>query len=523
MTSAVERALIRSRAVSGLAHDLVTKAKGSGGFSGFDVGSGGDSFANQGASRRRYQLFRGWTHAAINALAMKAAQQPLIVGRLKNSGKTKPLSGSKIRMPGSIKSMTTGKEVDIDPDHELVDWLNNPNAMQQRAQFVYSFVANMCLTGWGFVASGKGKDEDKKDRFNFYSVPTTWVRPDHKDGPFSKFYIADPNQANAAEAKPLDRRQVGFAQFPNPSDPLGAMSIVQAQQQAIQIDDNIQTSQTVFFDNAVFPSAIVTVGKNPTGSSNEGFRPRLEPTQRRAIYAAIKKFCSGTSNYGNPVIIDGLIEKVERLSSTQNEIGWERSEKAVRSRILSGFGTHPFTLAEEMAGSYAQAAIVQSLLCDRVNFFIDALSNLMTRLCRFMLDQKDLLVYWEEAEARDPQLDATIMAAARARNDLSRNEFRAWFGYPPIEEDDGKQIDKQMIQTVISVASQVSSGTLSPEQGQAILESMGIPAELASKIAGEGPDDTADAVQEAARVVGKAIDVLTAPPLTIAEQLLAGV
>lgn len=502
--SAIQQAISKNRAVYSASYDLAVsrKAAGGGGFSGFDGGGslGGDSFQQQLHGRGKRAAMRGWVSSAINALAMRAAKQTIKVGRLENMPNTKPTGkksvksfADKTHMPASIKAMAGGQDVEILSDHVLSRWLESPNNLQHRTQFVATFVQNLCLTGWGFVVAGDGTDQTTNEkRVDFFSVPTAWVKPDHTKGPYSQITIQDPSKIGGGDSKPLDRKHFGFAQFPNPYDPLGSLPPTQTQNQAIAIDDNIQSSQTVFFDNGVFPSCIVTVGQNPLGTAQAGIRPRLQPGQRRQIYAAIRRVQSGVSNYGNPAIVDGLIEKIERLSATQNEMGWEKSEKAVRSRILSAFGTHPFILAEEMVGSYAQAYIVQDLFCERVNFFLDMLSTLMTAICRSQMGDNALVVWWEPAEAKDPSLELQKMNSARQRGDINRDEFRQYLGLPPDEEGIAAEIDRQSVSAIANIAAQVTAGKITPEQGRAILEGSGLSAELAKKIAGEGMPDNPD-------------------------------
>lgn len=545
---AVENALSRIRAVTNDANVRALSLKASGGGflgSGFTPSEGFNQlgqFQQQGANRVRYSLFHGWVHAAISALAMEAAGQPVHIGRpVSKSNKRKP-GRTKIGRGYHIKEID--KDIEIVPDHELLDSLEFPNNIQDSWQFVYSFVANLCLTGWGFVVFGEGEDGRKE----FYSLPTTWIFPDHEKGAFSRFRIRNPNNPAAPElSEPLDRSQVSFAYFPNPSDPFSAISLTQAQQRAVKIDDHIQTSQSTFFENGIFPSVIVTVGTQPHPNVPGGIRPRLSATQRRQIYAAIKKVQGGVANYGNPAIVDGLIEKIERLSATSNEMGWKESEVSARKRILSAFGVHPFILGEEVAGSYAQSYNVEKRFFGRVNVFLKLLGKMMTKLNKDDLDGDR--IFWEEKIPVDPQMDVNNWNAARQRGDVSQNEWRHHNGLPPDEDEEQAEIDKTSVQAVTQVAIQVSGGAISTEQGQAILEGMGLPADLAKRIAGDGPEEepeeeydeelpleedalpeyvdeeeeNSDAVQQAAAAVGKAIELLSKSPSEIADGILESV
>lgn len=475
------------------------------------------SYQDQGAQQRRYSQYRGWVYSAIHALATEASKQPVLVGRMgnpKTPGSTKLYPSVlypsafgerdlpqmlRNKMPQGLRHKTADSELQVIANHSLVDLLERPNRIQYKMQFVYSFVANLCLTGWSYIIAGTSEETGELE---FYSLPTSWVIPDHSKGAFQQFRIVNPkNAAAGANQPPLDRSQVAFAYLPNPSDPLSALAPAMAQNLAIQIDDHIQSSQAMFFENGLFPSAIVTIGKNPHPDVPGGIRPRLTPEQRRQVYAAIKKVSIGEANYGNPAIVDGMIESIERCSATQNEMGWEKSEKATRTRILSAFGVHPFILGEEMAGSYAQAFIVQDRFCQRVNLFLDMLSTIMTDFAPPLLDKSaagkapkpktkgKLIVWWEEAKAVDQQREQQEWDSARGRDDVSQDEIRARMGLPPDEDRNQAVINKTSIAPIAAVAAQVKKGELTPEQGEMLLIGAGLPDDMAKKIAGPGPTE----------------------------------
>jgi hypothetical protein len=400
---------------------------------------------NQTSNREGYASYRGWLYSAIHALASEAAGQAVNVGQLGNPevASSKP-KGSKSyhlsKMTQSAKTKAANQELEVLLEHPLLTALEHPNPIQQRWQFVYSFVANLNLTGWAYVVANKTEDGS----IEFYSLPTSWVRPDHKEGPFSRFYIINPNRPGSyADAKPLTREQVAFAHLPNPSDPLSALAPINSQMSAVRIDNQIQTSQEKFFENGIFPAVVVTMGKGPF-SDTQG-RPVLTGVQRRQITGAIRKVMGGVSNYGNPAIVDGLIEKIDRLSATQNEMGWNKSEDKVRTRILSAFGVHPYILGEAVGvGGYAQVAKIEERFCKRVNVFLDFLSSVVGSFTETLFPEEKLIVWWEAAKPNDPQLNWQKTQFARENGDISQNELRADIGYPP-DEDNNESIDRKSV------------------------------------------------------------------------------
>jgi hypothetical protein len=195
----------------------------------------------------------------------------------------------------------------------------------------------------------------------------------------------------------------------------------------------------------------------------------------------------------NTEMIMKALESIEKMSMGQNEIGWEKSEKVVRARILSGFGVHPFVMGEEVPGSYAQMAIVQERFYRRVNVFLSMLGDALTIFVPkfFNKDQKKnrkdkIVVWWDPCRATDPSMEKSLWEGARGRDDVSSNEFRAYMDLPPEEDKDAAVINKANLTQVVQVAAQTTQGMLKPEQAVAILAGIGIPEDVAKKIAGEG-------------------------------------
>lgn len=451
---------------------------------------GGAFSRDQSVNRNRYHMFRGWLYSAINALAEEAAGQPINVARITNTEPQDEERRARLgrekghllqKMPRDTRSKAANQEVELLPDHELVDVLENPNPIQSKWSFVYSFVANLNLTGWSFVVG----DTNKDGKLELFSLPTTWVTPLHKEGPFSHFKVVNPSNPSSAGVT-LDRSQVAFAHLPNPSDPFSALAPAATQIQAIRIDDHIQTSQERFFENGVFPSVVIKMGKDPHPNVPGGIRPRLSPGQRRQVTGAIRKVWGGVANYGNPAIVDGLIEGIERLSATQNEMGWEKSEDKIRTRILSAFGVHPFILGEPVSvGGYAQAAKIEERFCKRVNVFLGLLSGLLTNFVPPKIDATERLLIWlEKCVPHDPALHSQNFREGRKNGDVTQNEYRAFLGLPPDKDGNPNIIHRQSLPGIVQMLVQIGQGTITRESASAVLVGLGIPGDLAGQIAG---------------------------------------
>lgn len=544
MSQALDQAISRSKGFVSSMSSLAERALAGGGdLVSPDIGMSafGDN-RQQARNRERYSLFRGWLYSAIDARASEAAGQPVVVARMTGAepnpsadDRGAPLrmkAHTRAKMSKTVQAKSADIELEIIKDHPLVDALEKPNPIQHRWQFVYNFFANLDLTGWSFVI----RDEDVDGRPVFFSLPTTWVRPIHSktEGPFSSFRIINPRDpAAGADKEPLSRDQVAFAYLPNPVDPLSAYAPAAAQTHAIRIDDHIQTSQEAFFDNGIFPSYIMIVGKNP-GPTGQQFRPRLSSHQREQVYAAIAKN-SGRQNYGRPAIVDGLVEDMKRMSATSNEMGWNKSEDKVRARILSALRVHPYILGEHVSvGGHAQVSAIEKRFCSGVNTGLDMLSTVMTNFLGPLVSQDErTIISWEKCVAVDDQLEQQGMLALRTNNDISQNEIRAFFGLPPDEDSNQDVLGKNTPQ-VMQLLIGLGNGSVSRDQGLAFLRALGVPDEMAEEIAGEerevlppipppaapSVDEEEETTEEAVEALESAVEALGISPKLIADRVV---
>ena len=438
------------------------------------------------SARRKYDQYKGWVYSAINVIARKASSQPVHVARVTTTGTDKrKLSSTKsirTKMTKCMATKYTNNELEILGSHPLSMALEHPNKYQSRNQFVYMFVCNLILTGRSFVI----RDTNKDGQPCYLALPSSWVRPDpNAPEPYSRFIVSDPK--NPGEGKFYDATQVGFAYLPDPADPTSSKAPAEAQDSALTIDEQIQTSQTVFFDNGIFPSVMIIVGKNPLpGGPNGMGRPILTPEQRRQVYGVLRRRGAGIQNSGEPAILDGMIEDIKPMSHSHREMGWEKSEEAVKKRILSAYGINPFVLGEKSPGSYAQMYIVYQQFFDIVNDYLDVLSNIMTMLCMGEDGSDNLLVFYEKCIAVDPEMERRVWEYAAKEGLVNQNEYRAWMGLGPDPDGNQKYLRPETLTPIYNLLKSVGEGSILPEQVIGVLECVGVPTDFATRIAGKG-------------------------------------
>lgn len=486
MSTALTKAIRRADALAATAYDCGARTKASGvpmDFAPSAPLSGMQGWQQQQAHAERYDLMREWIYSAVNALASEGAGQPPVVARLIGTeAKAKP-QGKKLcelqKMPKAIRRKAADTEYEVQQDHPLVDLLEHPNPFQEKWQFVYSFFANLVLTGMAYVVLGYSK---RLKKLELYSLPSTWVKPDHEQGLFSRFIVKNP-KAVGADPIPLDRSQVGFAMLPNPGDPLASLAPASSQLRTLKIHEHMLNGQEAFFRNGIFPSVIVTMAQGPYQSIKG--RPVLSNVQRRMIYHALRQNVMGDMNQGAAFIIDGLIEDMKPFSLTNREMGWDKTEDRIKTRILSAFGVHSFILGEFMPGSQAQAEIIEGRFYKRVNTYLDMLSTLLTNLLGSVEGDERLWIWFEECQASNPERRTSTFLSMRSTGDISQNELRAEMGLPPDEDLNQAVIQSSMMAGVGQVVQFLSSGAVQREQAVAMLEGLGLPSDVAGKIVGE--------------------------------------
>lgn len=445
-------------------------------------GTGFGQWREQAKGREQYASFRGVLYAAVNAIALHGASQPVVIGRLKDA-KEKP-GGTKAYLPGR-KRVAGGRkaadEVEVVEDHPLVEVMEQPNPFQNRWQFTYGFLANINLTGRAYIVQDWNA---KKKRMELYSLPTTWVEPvvDRKKGLIG-WSVGDPGMPSTSRAD-FKPEQVAHAYLPHPADPRLAMAPAESQMPAIKVDEKIWRSREVFFDNGIFPSCIVTVGQNPhPEASNQAGRPVLTLPQRKQVNAAIKRAMSGVQNFGNPAIVDGLIERIDRLSMNSEEMGWEKSAAETKTAILSAFAVHPYILGEHMPGSMAQARIIKELFYERVNIFLDMLSNVVSTIVSGMGGEETVYVWWEKKTFSDAEMRWRQFMDMRKVGDVNQNELRAEAGLPP-DEDGTPDLISTHASHIVQMLTQKGQGMMTAEQGVAFVVGLGVPRDVAERIVG---------------------------------------
>ena len=430
----------------------ISSAGGGGGGSPYSVAANNgplESLGGTNSAARQYSALRDIPYTAIRPIAIKCADQPIKVGYAPSKAvvsaedrkmRTKSLLPTRVYQdaPRFVqKAMVDG--VEVDNSHWLLDSLDEPNPYMDGWSLRYCSVMSLIATGDAFWMI-----DESGGRLQFYYLPKTWVTPKHLEGdPFSFYEVKPPNIAT--EPLPVPREDMIHFRFVDPADPLGSMSPLQTQARAVNTDDEIQKAQFAAMKNGLYPGMILHAGRLPPKPNETGLGPRpvLTPEQRRTLIDTIRLHASGAMHYGDPLIIDGMIEAAEPYMRTPAELGFLDSSQLTRDRIMHGLGVNPIVTGQvENANRASAVAANETFYQNVVNPILTLQSNALTQRLstRDSAAGRKLHVWIEKAVARDEDLQLSKMQAASTAGAITKNEWRESLGLEKVTDPEADKL-----------------------------------------------------------------------------------
>jgi len=419
---------------------------------------------SDGGRRATYQDFRRWLYVCVNTIAKRVAAQPWKIGEVKGASAnvSKRLAAMSKRHDGSVEEIH---------DHPCLDALWNPNEVQGKPEFVYMTVSNLLLTGWWFWVGGFNK---KENRWVMTAVPTRWMTPIHTPTPFASYELKSPHMEKPMS---LSKEQVQYGYLPDPEDPLRAFCPADAVRQTLLIESHMVNAQTESMRRGIHPNLVLTVGKDLDVDGKDIGRPVLTPEQRRQLIMAIREVWGNSQNYGDPAILDGMIERVDRISNSAQEMDFQVSEEILKSRIFQAYGINAFIVGAADNANRAQAVEAERVACSIVfNPIIDAISTAMTEwVGPAFVDPARLYAWLEPCEPTDSDLELKQWSTALAKGVVTSDEYRAnILGLAPKEGGQDARValldTAGGLQSVSMLVAQVAKGELPAEQASRVLQ-----------------------------------------------------
>ncbi len=213
-------------------------------------------------------------------------------------------------------------------------------------QTMFCTVASVEVTGRGlwWVTDGIEGRTGKGILF----IPSAWIV---EIDPLQTWWKIRPTYSTQDFTIPGD--EVVNFHYPSPegNSPNEVISPLSKVSEAVLTDLQIQTAQHSAFKNGIFPKVILTAGRLPSGVAGvPGERPTFTPQQRIDLLAAIQGAYRGVINSDEPIILDSLIEKIERFSQTIMEMDFMGSSKITKARVMQGWGVSAHSSGRDRVG-----------------------------------------------------------------------------------------------------------------------------------------------------------------------------
>jgi len=372
--------------------------------------SGGTQRKHYSHAKEQYAACKGWVWAAVRLKAQRIAGQPIRIAKAR-------------KRPGGKKSLGDINGLEPLDQHPILDLLADPNELMTSWSLMYSTVFSLELTGrslWWVTAS--------EGRQMILPIPSTWILDvDAKRGAWQI------QPTGSATSFPVSGEEVIHFFYPDPADPFGCVSPLQQIATAVEADNAIGECQYQVFVRGILPRVALTVGKN----TQSGIRPTLTAPQRKQIVEAIKSAYQSWSRFEEPIILDGLIENIHKLSNNPTELDFLDSSKLTKSRILQGYGVSPILLGEVEGANRASATVADEIfVANSVNPLCHLMSLTLTEWLPPMFGE-ELQVWIEPAKAKDSEMHLKQWQAAGSLGYVTPNEYRrAVLGIGDIEGGD---------------------------------------------------------------------------------------
>jgi HK97 family phage portal protein len=381
----------------------------------------------------------GWPFACIRIIAQRIAGQEIKVGRWVG----KPQQGRERqgvkrphleRLPRTLKDLREDLEV-ID-NHPLLEAINDPNALMVRWALLFVTVASLEITGkayWWFF----NERRDRTGKWSILPVPASWITPRHAEGKLYAEWEIRSDQNARPVIVPGD--EVAYIYYPDPASPLSALSPLQAQAKAVVADEAMTEAQRRAFSQGLWPGVAITMGRNPGVGGQQGNRPVLTEHQRAQIINAVKQAYQGVLRNEEPIILDGWIEAVNRISNSPREMDFTRSGQYTKERITQGFGVNPVILGQLEGANRASATAAEDNFANNtINPKIELISQCLTAWAGpiFAAPGERLYVWIEPAQVIDPDLQMSRLKVMMGYGAVTVNEVRAEMGWSPVPGGD---------------------------------------------------------------------------------------
>ena len=272
---------------------------------GIDAGVGGvaDALTIIGGSNSKLsaaeamRTYRGWTYAAVRAIAEEIARARFRLYQISRAGETEEVT-----------------------EHELLDLLEAVNPIQSGYELRFKTAAHLELTGDSYWYLEGVKDDTTQPRAIYI------LRPDKTKiikRPIPELVGGYIFREGATE-RTFGTHEVIHLSYPDPTDEWNGKGTVDAIKKWIEADENATDVNLKYFENGARLAGILKTQKN------------LTDTQMKVIKRDFMDIYGGANNQYQVAVLPNDMEYTEQ-SATPKDMDFATMQQVMRDKILAGF------------------------------------------------------------------------------------------------------------------------------------------------------------------------------------------
>ncbi len=409
----------------------------------YEAGSSALALISQfGASMQALEQYRhnnGWPGSCVSLIAKNFAKQPIHVARKAKVASAERSAFHKRILPLGRKQQA-GNMILL-ADHVFIKTMERPNPLMVGWALKFVTAASLLITGktfWWIFGDEKGKPQ-------IWPIPTHWLTPAPTTGDraFAE-WILRPYGVGGEYRIPAN--EIAYFALPDPANPLGALSPMQQISKSIVVDEFIRESQKRSFLNGCMPGLAIKIGALPdeevfAGMESKG--PVLSAQQRKELIAMFKAVYQGIYKTDEPLILDRMIESVEKITNTPREMDWLKSKVQSKEEITQGFGVNPIMMGQIEGVNRASAAVaMDNFAANTLNPFLELFGQLLTAFVLPRFDAaEDLFAFIEEAISDDQEQKLQKYNFAYQNGIVTKDEYRSeMLKLPPMANGAGRVV-----------------------------------------------------------------------------------
>ncbi len=361
------------------------------------------AYRTKSNSKNLLKMNISWVYACVDAISDDVAQTEVYLKKLNNNG-----------------------EVEIIKSHPILDFIYKANDVFTKFDLLKLTQAHLELTGeapWYITKTESGKPTKilLLESHNLTVVPAF---NEDKNEDMVSHYLYRVSDGNSFKEIRIEKDELVFLRNPNPSDQFRGRGTVEAILSTHELDILSEQFNKDFFKNSAQPSLILSTDKAPTASIIEKLQKNIRD-----------KYEGYRNQHKTLILTNGL--KVEKSTSTHNEMQYAQQQEFSRDKILASFRVPPSILGLTKDVNRANAEAGEYVFGKRV--ILPKLKRVFEQLSEFLIPMFGLdatyFLDFDDPVPKNKELNLNIANQAFTAGLITKNEAREVIGFDPLETE----------------------------------------------------------------------------------------